>query len=500
MFNYIMSETGRKFHECDKFVKMLCGPFGSGKSCCCAVDLLTYACAQAAAPDGKRYSRWGVLRATYPELTGTTLKSLREVLPPECGSIRGVVAPLRGVYTIPLPDGTTVQLELDLIAIKDVDRIESLKSYNWTGAWINEATGVSPEVFTMVSTRTGRYPSQDLGGASWGGIIMDFNQPAPGSWLDVAVKNPEANWGVFLQPPAAFMREDEHGKIFYDVNPDAENLRNLGAPQEGDPDGMTPEERGMRYYRDQINAHLKQGRDDVVQNMYCMLDVPVVDGKVVYSNFSKSRHVAQNKLNPIVFHDILIGLDQSGIHPAAVVLQYQNGRWCVLDELYADGEGFENFLHGMLVPLLRERYPTNPVTAAIDPSDKRDDVYALTTKRRLADVGIVSVSELTNKPKLRIQTVEHMLNLEVGGLLVCPSCELLIRGFVNEYRYRRLRASGTLGAAYTPQPEKNDASHIHDALQYAALFINGNKDAVSHDLREVALKMSDKRKVLSRVV
>jgi len=201
-----------------------------------------------------------------------------------------------------------------------------------------------------------------------------------------------------------------------------------------------------------------------------------------------------------MFHDIIIGMDQSGIHPAAVILQNQYGKWCVLDELYANNEGFENFLYGMLVPRLRERYSTNPIVAAIDPSNQRDSWTATTPKERLAEAGIAAVTELTNSPKIRIQMVEHMLNLDTGGLLVSPNCELLVNGFVHEYRYRRLRGGGSIGAAYTPQPEKNDASHVHDALQYAALLIY--RDATKDDPAAEALakKLSDKRRVLRKVV
>lgn len=499
MFNYQMSETGRLFHESDKFVKMVCGPYGSGKSCMCAVDVLTYACAQAVAPDGMRYSRVGVIRSTYPELTSMTRKSLLEVLPPECGSITGAVAPLRGVYLIPLPDGTTVNLELNLFALQTPDDCSKILSANWTFAWINEATGCAPEVFSAVMTRIGRFPSQDMGGVSWGGIIMDFNQPAPDSWLDNYMKNPEKNWGIFRQPPAAIQKFDSNGKAYYEVNPGAENLRNLGSKEEGDPDDFPPEERGKRYYRNQINTLLKTGREDVVQNQYCMMDVPVIDGKPVFTNFNKAKHVANHPITPEPFKEIVVGMDQSGIHPAAIVMQMQQGKWCIIDELYADNEGFENFLYGMLVPLLRQKYSTNPIVAAIDPSNTRDSWTAVTPKERLEEVGIVAVTELTNTPKLRIQTVEHMLNLDTGGLLVSPACELLVRGFLTEYRYRRLRASGTIGAVYTPQPEKNDASHVQDALQYAALLINKGLNT-SDDMNEFARSLSEKRKILRQIV
>ena len=206
-------------------------------------------------------------------------------------------------------------------------------------------------------------------------------------------------------------------------------------------------------------------------------------------------------MEPRPFQPIIIGVDQSGIHPAAVILQNINGTWCVLDELYADNEGFENFLHGMLIPLLRGRYSTNPLVAAIDPSNTRDSWQAVTPKQRFADAGIKAVTELTNNPRVRIQTVEHMLNQRAGGLLIDPACKMLIRGFSHEYRYRKLRASGTMGSVYTPSPEKNDASHVHDALQYAALLIqrgdNMDKDTTMQNVRDELIR---RRSSLSSVV
>lgn len=500
MFPYVASPTGLQFHDCDKYVKMICGPYGSGKSCCCAMDVLYNACAQTPAPDGVRYSRVGVIRSTYPELISMTRKSLMEVLPPDCGSITSAGAPLRGQYLIPLPDGTTVNLELHLLALATADDCPKVLSANWSFCWINEATGVAPEVFSAITTRIGRYPSAAQGGVRWGGVLMDFNQPARGSWLDSYCKEPEANWAVFFQPPAAFMQE-VNGRREYIVNDAAENLWNLGAREEGDPDDFPAIERGKRYYRNQIQALVKQGRDDVVMNQYCMLDVPIIEGKPVYSTFSTERHVAPDPIEPRQFTDVIVGMDQSGIHPAACVLQNIDGKWCVLDELYADGEGLETFLHAMLVPLLRTRYSTCRVIAAIDPSNQRDSWQAVTPRQRLEEIGIETVTEYSNAPKSRIQTVERMLNLDYGGLLLSPSCEILIRGFVHEYRYRRMRASGTLGSAvYTPTPEKNDVSHVHDALQYAALLIAQGDPARDDAVQAVVERVARQRSALRRII
>lgn len=507
MFNYVMSPTGQQLHESDLPVKMICGPYGSGKSCACAVDVLTYACAQAPASDNVRYTRIGIIRATYNELLTTTRKSLLEVFPDECGTITAGGLSPRGFYTIPLPDGTTAQVELNLIALATVDDCAKLRSLNWTFAWINEATGVIPEVFATVQQRVGRFPSANLGGVSWGGIIMDFNMPAHGTWLHTLMTNPPDNYLCIKQPPAAFEIVDEHGRKSFTINDNAENLTNLGAFEQGDPTDFPDEDayhdyllmKGKRYYRNQIDTLQRMGREDVIENQYCMIDVPIIEGKPVYSNFSYDRHVAPYPIEPEQFKNIIIGMDQSGIHPAAVILQMQQHRWCVLEELYADGEGLEDFLNGMLIPMLRERYSTCAVAAALDPSNARDSFTGITPKQRMEDLGIPAVTELTNSPKIRIQVVEHMLNLTSGGLLISPACEMLVRGFRSEYRYRRLRATGTLGAVYTPQPEKNEYSHVHDALQYAALLIQRGATQDKHIdtfARELAVKRQRMQRVL----
>ena len=508
-FNYVMSESGRQFHESDKEFKLVVGPYGSGKSIMCAVDLLTYACAQRAAPDGVRYSRVVVVRSTYPELQSTTRNTLMEVLPSEYGSINESGAPMLGLYVIPLDDGTVVHLELQLVALKSAADCVKVLSTNYSFAWINEATGVEPAVFTAVHSRVARYPSQDLGGGSWAGVILDFNQPEVGSWLHRYLDNPLKNMLVVKQPPAAFMIPQENGPAVYEINPNAENLRNLGAPQEGDPDidTLSPEEyeqflqmKGMRYYRSQIDAQLANGREDIVQNQYCMLPVAIVAGKPVYTNFSLKRHIANEPLKPVPYHKVIIGCDTSGIHPAAVIVQMQGMKWCVLDELYAEGEGLENFLHGMLVPLLRSRYATCEIVAALDPSNPRDDWQALTPKRRFEEVGITACTEIPNSPKARISAVEHLLNQESGGLLISPACEMLTRGFMSEYKYRQLRATGTMGSAYTPTPEKNEYSHIHDALQYFAVYILRGDGRERRDEEQFARNLQQRREMLRTIV
>jgi hypothetical protein len=54
---------------------------------------------------------------------------------------------------------------------------------------------------------------------------------------------------------------------------------------------------------------------------------------------------------------------------------------------------------------------------------------------------------------------------------ISPRCEMLRKGFLG--RYRRVRISGS-AERYHDEPEKNEYSHPHDALQYAAVPIFGD--------------------------
>jgi hypothetical protein len=49
--------------------------------------------------------------------------------------------------------------------------------------------------------------------------------------------------------------------------------------------------------------------------------------------------------------------------------------------------------------------------------------------------------------------------------LVSPACKVLRKGFAGGYHYRRLKVAGD--DRYQDQPNKNEFSHVHDALQYA---------------------------------
>jgi hypothetical protein len=448
------------------------GPFGSGKSTTAAMDILYYGLAQPPSPiDNIRYSRWGVIRASYPNLTATTRKTIMECMPDGAGYVTMGNAPLHGCYKFgPLPDGTHCQIELEFWSAMTEEDAKKFRSANWTGAWINEATEVSYEVFANCMVRSGRFPAAYMGKCAWRGVIMDFNRPPKGHWLwglfdreSMSRDGFEYPIASFSQPPAAFFREDEYGHESFEINPEAENLENLTG--------------GADYYRYLITLLMEAGKVEEVKSLYCLLETESRVGRPVWPMFNVKRHVALQKINPVEGAPLIIGCDPSGIHPAAVLAQYQQGRWCVLDELSGDQEGLDVFMNSGLIPLVMGRYPRSEVTVSCDPANARDAYTGLAPTTHLQRAGFIIAPRTTNRPDTRIAAVSALLNIDIGGLLISPHCENLIAAMkggdgANGYHFTKHRLRGSVEIAYSEVPEKNAASHLADALQYLALHIN----------------------------
>ena len=80
--DYSTSPIVWKFLQDKSFVRGLMGPVGSGKSYACASEIMLKAVRQKPSPkDGIRYSRFAVVRNSYPMLKTTTIKTWLELFP-----------------------------------------------------------------------------------------------------------------------------------------------------------------------------------------------------------------------------------------------------------------------------------------------------------------------------------------------------------------------------------------------------------------------------------
>lgn len=452
---YQASPTLSKLHaDNTSFVKGVRGPIGSGKSVGCINDLIYRSLDQRPNKAGIRKTRWAMVRATYPELKSTTIKTFQDWLPETICPIRMNDSPIVGTFTMPMPDGTLVVAEFLFIALDKPKDLGKLLSLELTGAFLNEAKEVPKEVIDGLTSRVGRYPAKRDGGPSWTGVVMDTNAPDSNHWwADLERKCPD-KWKFYVQPAALI--EDMPNE--YIPNPDAENVEH--------------QPKGYDYWLDAISGKEPSWIQAYVLNQFALVSA----GKPVYSeSFSERFHVAKNQLWPVDNRQIIVGFD-FGLTPAAVFGQIQeNGQLRILDCVVATRMGFEQFVVEGILPLIASKYHRQEIAYVGDPSGTR---ASDTDEKSCYDIGkrynISILPASTNNIAPRLDGVRSWLMRTVGraeaAFLLSPHCYDLVQGFANGYEYQRVQVSGE--ARYRDKPNKNRFSHPMDALQYMVDRVN----------------------------
>jgi hypothetical protein len=439
LYDYSDVPTIKRFALCDKRVRCLMGPFGSGKSSGCVIEILRRACAQEPGPDGIRRSRWAVIRNSYGQLKDTTIKTFHDWFPPKLFGEWRVTDHTFLITKIP-----GVHLEVLFRALDRPDQVSNLLSLEVTGAWFNEVREIPKPIIDAMDSRIGRYPSKRDGGPSWFGIIMDTNPPDESSaiynWFE---KIRPDNWQMFKQPSG--------------LSSHAENAKHLP----------------KNYY-----INLAKGKDEMYIRIYIHGQYGyLVSGKPVFISFRDNVHVAAHPLDPVKGVDVLIGFD-FGLQPACVIGQLTPlGQLRILDELVSDGMGIRQFCENQVLPLLRKKYFGMNVMGYGDPSGSSRTPTDETTCFDILhspDIGLVNVVQApTNAIVPRVGAVETFLNRMYAGepsFVVSPNCHFIRKAMNGAYHYDK-DPKGT-GDEYKPMPVKNFASHISDALEYLCLYID----------------------------
>lgn len=447
---YVPVPTLLQFHQDrDKYMyRFTRGVPASGKTVGCIEEILLWAIAQEPF-EGVRRTRFAVVRATYPSLKSTTLRTWDYWIPGELFPVKQSV-PFECKIKFTLPDATRVECEVLFLAVETEDDVKKLKSFELTGGYVNEVFEVSRSVVTTLFERTGRYPPKEQGGPTRRGVWGDTNSPSERHWYAKDELNPPKNWKFYVQPaPLIRQRNDEGETIGWERNPEAENIDNLAG--------------GYRYYEDQVPG-LKEDQLRVnIENKFGA----IYAGRPVYDKEWSDDMVVPGGLHLNPGEKILIGIDTSGLNPAAVIGQTGMGSLALLDEILALDTPFEQFLTEALLPLLRVRYAGYAVLAIVDPSNPRDARTGFTPLQQLVLKGIPAVVAPTNNPKLRLDAVKHFMTRR-QGLLVDPRCTLLREGFAGGYYYPQVKNSD---GVFKEEPAKNDLAHLQEGLQYLALHL-----------------------------
>ena len=107
------------------FVRGIMGPVGSGKSYACAAEIMLKAVKQKQSPrDGIKYSRFVVVRNSYPELRTTTIKTWQELFPENIWGAFRWSPPLTHHIKLPARDGAPgIDCEVIFLALDCAARI-----------------------------------------------------------------------------------------------------------------------------------------------------------------------------------------------------------------------------------------------------------------------------------------------------------------------------------------------------------------------------------------
>jgi hypothetical protein len=489
IIQYTASPTMEAFHNDASMYRFIMGPIGSGKSVACCFELFRLACLQRPWTDGVRRSRAIVVRNTGPELANTTMKTWKDWFPPGDPK-KGFFGPMSGVppfthsILYALGDGTKVELEVIFLALDRPDDVKKLLSLETSFIWFNEARYALKEHIDGAGGRVGRYPGAKWGGCTRKAVIGDTNPPDDESWYyEMAVKEKPENWAFFYQPSGLSL--------------DAENLENLVQPP--DFEKMTLQERrawGRKYYEDLLPGKEQEWINVYVHGQYGF----VREGYPVFAKiWNSALHVAKTPFKLVPFREYVLGVDCSGRHPAACLLQRSlRGHWQVvwiISITSVEGMGSRAFSRLLKEELDRLLGPVGGLKSLRiygDPAGAFADTNEQTYFQVLKANGINVVAARTNDIAKRLEVVEFYLSQLLDGeplLQVSPDCAHLIRGFQGGYQRKRISTSGN--TRIDDKPVKNRFSDIQDALQYALLGIGGLRETIGRDKNEQTVYSMD---------
>lgn len=481
----------RQFARSNARVRVIRGPIRSGTSSLCCQEIWRRACEQAPGPDGVRRTRWAIVRNTYPDLLQSTVKTWLGWFPEK--DFGRFVQSKPMVHTLRKAD---VFVEVVFFALDKADDVSKLRSTEWTGIWFNELEYIPKEIFDEAESRAGYYPAKKDGGPTWAGVFGDMNAPTEDNWLvrmtgevplpeDMpederrAYKWPDG-WEYFVQPPGLVEVFGADGQTVegYKINPDAENLKWLPAPE------------GVPMYLDTIKGKTKRWIDSRIMNR---ITAPVI-GSPVWPQFTVETHVAKQVLRYNPDWSLSVGLD-FGRRPAAIFGQRIGRRWAILGELYAVDLAADKFAP-MVARWIAEHAPElvasgyghnggppldddlrTPLARAIEAGrlrlwgdPKGEDKHQagdITAYDVFRDFGLrVRPAPIpSNNITIRIDAVDSLLGqMDLGApvLLISPECRMLKMAMGGGYHWGE-------NDVQRIAPVKDKYSNPADALQYLVI-------------------------------
>jgi hypothetical protein len=470
-----------QMHASDAEIRYSRGPRGSGKSSSNLMDLWAATTRMPPCLDGTRRARWLIARATYPSLERTVIKTVESWF----GNMAVTRHTIPPVTNIKATDASgPIECEFVYMALPDKPSLQHLRSFELTGAFLNEVIELPLDVIGQVTGSIGRFPAaRDFDPRLQRGkngetvspyrsfILADTN-PADEDhiWRTDFEDDLPPNAQAFIQEGAYIELTEREAGIYFEHNPAMKALAIARFGHIYIPNPRATYARivpgGFNYWARMIRAATNRGE---ISTLVCNKWAATVAGKPVWETFDTRVHVANTELQSVAGLRLEVGLDHSGLHPSAAIGQMVAGQLVVYDALYdptsTGTTGFADFLDHGLLPTLAEFHPGAQVHITLDPAIARAQIDMRTVLDVLAERGLAANPAHTNAIRPRIETVARRLSRR-GGLLVSagPRTKPIRKALGGGYHYPE-----TASGAHSAEPAKNAASHPADALQYLSL-------------------------------
>jgi hypothetical protein len=434
-------------------ISVIIGPLGSGKTIETCVKIFDLMCEQPPDKNKVRNTRWMAVRNTYGDLMNTTIKDWLGLFEELGEFTKGGKEPPTHHLHFKLEDKTTVKAELIFLAMDRDDSIKKLRGTQLTGLWLNEMKELNKAVLDMADGRHGRFP-QNVG---WHGILGDSNSPDEDHWLYKLAEEEKPEGWAFFRQPGGLKRDGvkENGRVNWVFNPEAENVVNL-------PDGSG-------YY-----TRMQGGKKDDwiavnLANEYGFVST----GKAIFEHdYYDDVHCKTFEF--MEGEPIIRGWD-FGHDPSVVFMQLTpKGRVLVRHEVIGSNMGAARFCDDLLIPFSGKNYNGwefedvgDPAGASGSEHDETKSCFSELWDREI-DVqgGVQNIGR-------RLESVRWFLGRMIEGrpaFIIHPDCKVLRKALKGGYQYRRMQMQGE---RYTDKPDKNEFSHIADALQYGCGYLRG---------------------------
>lgn len=443
-FSYEDAPTLARFAASDADLRIAMGPFGSGKTSACVMEFVRRTLMQDTQSDGLRHARFIAVRNTYRQLRDTTIRTVFDWLP-EIHFGRYVksdesyiVRNIPGLY-----------FEILFRALDRPEHVQNLLSLEVTGGFINEIREMRWAIVEALFGRLGRYPKK---GCLWSGLWADTNPPPRTHWIyqrfERQLPKPPELMELYKQPSG--------------VSAEAENKPHLSD----------------RYYERMLEV-----MDEDTARVYVHGEYGVIKaGKPVYPGFAESLHVKEG-LKWDKRLRLIRGWD-FGLTPACVVAQMTAlGQVQVLCEMTTERAGIDAFAD-VVIRECATLFPGAKFTDVADPAGGYGlPITGKEGQRLVTCYSILNGKDIwpidgDNSLTMRLDAVRYGLKTlgdKGEPLLVIDAnnCLMLRDGFAGAYHYREIITTTTVGSKYPDEPEKNEYSHPHDALQYICELVFG---------------------------